>query len=268
MKTAIYYFTGTGNSLAIARDLTGELREAQAAVELIPVVKLLQQESIAVTADTVGIVYPAWLHHIPPAIEEFARKATLNCTYLFAVCSYSTDPYNSVYNLNALLEKAGRRLDAGFSVAMGGKYAILRDLVFPPETNALRYQDEQQRVKAIARIVNAREPVGIQGQYAEQDEAVGKQLIDLHRHVHKSAEQFWLTEDCDLCGLCVKLCPRNNLTIVGGQISWGKHCDLCLACLHWCPASAIQNGELSQNSRRHHHPAITSADIIAQKSEA
>ncbi len=43
MKTIIYYFTGTGNSLAVARDIAEELHDT---VEIVPIAKLIKEESI------------------------------------------------------------------------------------------------------------------------------------------------------------------------------------------------------------------------------
>jgi flavodoxin/Pyruvate/2-oxoacid:ferredoxin oxidoreductase delta subunit len=262
MKTIIYYFTGTGNSLAIARHLANELEEQ---VELVPVVKFLHEAAIKVEADATGIIYPAWLHHIPPAIEEFIKKSSFNSTYIFAICSYSTSPYNSLFKLNALLEEKGKKLSAGFAIAMGGKYALLKDMVLSDETTKSRYLEEKLKVKEIARIVKDRQAVGIEGQYDEKDNEYGKLLINTHRDSYNVVEKFWLTEACDLCGLCEKICPRSNIKIANSAVLWDNNCDYCLACLHWCPKSAIQNGELTKKCGRHHHPEISIDDIISQK---
>ncbi len=261
MKMTIYYFTGTGNSLAVARDLAAEYEGA----ELLPVARLIHQESIVLDADIVGIVYPAWLHHVPPIIEEFINKAVIKSTYIFAVCCYYKSPYNSLFNLNSILEKKGSKLDAGFAIAMGGKYVILKDLVSPKESVYQRYTEEKTKVKAIAQIIKDKCSVGIEGEYDKQDKEYSKQLIDTHKNVYKVYDKFWVTQDCDLCGLCVELCPRENLKLLGGRLTWGENCDNCLACLHWCPKYAVQNGKLTQKSGRHHHPDITANDIINQK---
>ncbi|MDP4094316.1 MAG: EFR1 family ferrodoxin [Bacillota bacterium] len=262
MKTVIYYFTGTGNSLAVTRDL---VQEIGGDVEAIPIMKLLHQETIAVDADIAGVVYPAWLHHIPPMVEEFIRKALIKSTYIFAVCLFAVKPYNSIFNLNSLLEQKGRKLDAGFSIAMGGKYILLKDLTFSEDENSKRFVQEKVKVKEIAKCIKKRESVGIEGQYDESDKDISEKLIYAHRNVYKVVEKFRQTDDCDMCGICVDVCPRDNLKLTQNKLTWGENCDYCLACLHWCPKSAIQNGEITPKSRRHHHPDISISDIIAQK---
>lgn len=262
MKIAIYYFSATGNSLALSRELKAQLTET---VDLIPIVKLLNQQAPLVDSEVVGIIYPAWLHHIPPIVEEFIKAATFKSNYIFAICSYSTSPYNSIFNLNELLAQKGLNLAAGFAIAMGGKYVLLKDLVFAEQHNEQLYTKSKLAIKTIAQTISSRRHVGIEGSYEADDREYSKQLIDIHKNVYKVTEKFWITNDCNACGLCLNICPRSNIKLINNKISWENNCDYCLACLHWCPTAAIQNGELTQSALRHQHPDVTAADIIQQK---
>ncbi len=62
----------------------------------------------------------------------------------------------------------------------------------------------------------------------------------------------WLTElfwsrlfkvdkkSCNLCGLCIKICPCSNIDQgKGGYPVWGRHCLLCLSCQLKCPQDAV-----------------------------
>jgi ferredoxin len=259
VKTVIYYFTGTGNSLAVARDLKKVLGGD---TELISIASLMLQDSVVCDAGIVGIVYPAWLHHIPPLVEDFVKKLSINDAYVFAVCVYAVNPGNSLFNLNSLLMQRGGRLDAGFTVPMGGKYVLLKDITFPEEENEKRYLEAKIRLVTFAQKINGREPAGIEGQYDENEKG---ELVLYHKNVYRVAEQFRLGEGCDGCGTCAAVCPRNNIRLAGDKPVWGENCDFCLACLHFCPKAAIQNGELSVMCRRQHHPEVTVDDIIRQK---
>ncbi len=53
MSTEIYYFSGTGNSLFVARELQHRIPGAK----LIPIISLLNSDAIKTTAETVGIVF-------------------------------------------------------------------------------------------------------------------------------------------------------------------------------------------------------------------
>ena len=54
MSTEIYYFSGTGNSLHVARELQKRIPETN----LIPIVSLLNNNVIETNGETVGFVFP------------------------------------------------------------------------------------------------------------------------------------------------------------------------------------------------------------------
>lgn len=259
MKTVIYYFTGTGNSLTIARDLAKEL---QGDIKLVPIAKFTEEKSINIDSDICGIVYPAWFHSIPPIVEEFSKKLNLNDSYAFGICTYFMKPYNSLFNLNTLLEKNGKGLSAGFGIQMPGKYVLLKDLTSSIEEQEKLFAVKNNKIKEIAKVLKGKKCVGIEGTFDETEEG---DMIKYHKDIYKADKKFWATNKCNLCGLCVKVCPRNNISMENNKILWKDNCDLCLACLHWCPQEAIQNGEISSTYKRYHHPNISVMDIINQK---
>ena len=70
----IYYFSGTGNSLHAAKELAKRLPQA----ELIPIVSLLNQETIKTSSQTVGFVFPLHMMTTPVAVKKFFRKLDLS----------------------------------------------------------------------------------------------------------------------------------------------------------------------------------------------
>lgn len=52
------------------------------------------------------------------------------------------------------------------------------------------------------------------------------------------------TDKCVGCGLCVKNCPRGNISVKDGKIRFGHHCDMCMRCSFHCPVDAIRIGFL------------------------
>ncbi|MCP4725081.1 MAG: 4Fe-4S dicluster domain-containing protein [bacterium] len=49
-----------------------------------------------------------------------------------------------------------------------------------------------------------------------------------------------LPDKCDLCGVCVAVCPPNVMNIVHKNISINyKGCTFCSLCIQICPLSAI-----------------------------
>ncbi|MFA6226475.1 MAG: EFR1 family ferrodoxin [Methanoregula sp.] len=83
MKTIIYYFTGTGNSLAAAKTICARLGDC----ELVSIPSLAGSPTdIIPAADRVGIICPVYDLGLPSIVAEFAERLDLHSTgYCFAV---------------------------------------------------------------------------------------------------------------------------------------------------------------------------------------
>jgi flavodoxin len=71
MNTEIYYFSGTGNSLYVAKELQNRIPGA----ELIPIVSLLDKDVIKTSGKIVGFVFPVHAITIPIAVKRFLKKS-------------------------------------------------------------------------------------------------------------------------------------------------------------------------------------------------
>jgi len=60
------------------------------------------------------------------------------------------------------------------------------------------------------------------------------------RVLPKLSRNITATEDCTKCGLCLRNCPKNNITFENGHAIFHSKCMLCLRCIHICPKNAIR----------------------------
>ncbi|NNJ28752.1 4Fe-4S binding protein [Lacrimispora defluvii] len=44
---------------------------------------------------------------------------------------------------------------------------------------------------------------------------------------------------CTSCGLCVRQCPAENISIEKGKVKFHTSCSACLRCVYSCPNHAI-----------------------------
>ena len=115
MSTEIYYFSGTGNSLHVARELQKRIPETK----LIPIVSLLNKENIKTGADTVGFVFPIHLAMIPWPVMEFLSKLDLNSgEYIFAAVTRIGTRHRAFKDLEKILKKNDRGLGTFFNLNM------------------------------------------------------------------------------------------------------------------------------------------------------
>ncbi|MCK5130327.1 MAG: flavodoxin family protein, partial [Clostridiales bacterium] len=86
MNNEIYYFSGTGNTLTVAREIAKRLN-----AKLIPIPRVMNMDKIYISAQTMGIVFPSYLGVVsgmPLMIERFIKKiANINSLHIFAVCT-------------------------------------------------------------------------------------------------------------------------------------------------------------------------------------
>ena len=75
----IFYFTGTGNSLAVAKRLNGEL---------VSIPQVMKEKNFIFEDEAIGIIFPLYCLNPPKMVREFLSKAKFQTEYLFAVAIY------------------------------------------------------------------------------------------------------------------------------------------------------------------------------------
>lgn len=232
----IYYFSGTGNSLYVARHLADELGE-----------RLCSMTLPAPTNDEViGLVFPVYGWGIPNVVEQFVRryKASFEGAYLYAVMTCGDD----MGYTDRVLEKAlGRKLDAAFSVLMPDVYVCLPGFdVDSKEECREKFEKEKESVQLITECVKERQVVRHlkRGPFPWAKTYILRPLFNRYLVTDKYFRVDALS--CVSCGRCQKMCPVGNILIVDEVPQWQSHCTGCLACYHACPHHAINFGKMTQ----------------------
>ena len=75
-------------------------------------------------------------------------------------------------------------------------------------------------------------------------------------------KDFSVGNDCNQCGTCVKVCPRNNITLDEHKPAYGGNCEFCLACINLCPQKAIRLKKESNPNARYLNENVTLKEII------
>ncbi|WAC05316.1 MAG: EFR1 family ferrodoxin [Methanoregula sp.] len=259
MKTIIYYFTGTGNSLAVAKKICGSLGDC----EPVPIASFdVTKEEIVPRADRVGIVCPVYFLGLPTIVARFAEKLDLSRSgYTFAVVTFGGSGGSAALRqLDGILKaRPGRGLDAGFKVHMPGNYILMYSSpAGDKRSRILAWADEQ--VAAITKEIDN----GIMQKlpyspFAQLFHAL--MYPRFARTVHDSDRKFTVTGACTSCGTCVEICPAGNIDLVDGRPSWKHHCELCCACIHLCPAKAIEAGPATARRESYRNPSVSVAEL-------
>lgn len=81
---------------------------------------------------------------------------------------------------------------------------------------------------------------------------------------HKLASDFRITEACNYCKKCVRICPTGNIKLKNGRIVFGDKCVACLSCYHRCPEKAIVYLD-KRKKNRYINPFIQEKNIGADQ---
>lgn len=271
MKTAVYYFSGTGNSLYLARETASLLGGA-----LIPIASTIQSDRICPEADIVGIVYPVYYNDLPVIVREFAEKLRdVENKYIFALCNYGGCGSQSVKTLGEIMKASGGELAASFGIHMP-QNAFLK----PWENNLRLFEKAGKSAAKIARAVKARKKGNdlkglldfifvrlhpkllprIKADLSKRTSLPPETSLDVL--IRSNDRRYTTGDQCTGCGLCAKVCPVANIEMDGGKPLWQGHCENCLACYDWCPQKAIEGGVASKGYY-YINPKVKASEMIA-----
>jgi ferredoxin/flavodoxin len=269
MKTTIWYFTGTGNTLSVAKDLARELSREPGDMELVPIPSLMKRETIFTDADAVGIAFPVYFLDMPNIVREFVGKLRFaKKPYIFGIATCGERPGGALFSLRALLEAKGTTLSAGFAFVMPENYIGPVDLMGDAGHRQEKFVAAQRRIPAVAEAIREKRQAVPEGNGSTVMRIGGKITRTLATTLYNTPGRLHATEKCNQCRTCERICPTRNITVTGDAVHWGKNCTQCYACIHWCPTGAIEIGGRTAGKPRYHHPDVTLRDMLVQRGDA
>jgi ferredoxin len=279
MSTHIYFFSGTGNSLFIVKELKNLIPDS----ELIPVVRAIKENNFVTKAENIGFVFPTHGLTIPIPIRFFLKKINVTSSqYFFAVATRGGTIFRGFSIIDKYLKKYGKFLNASFIINMNSndpKLAFYHDAT-KEEFDSLR-TDALNKLKTIQKTIVNRENY-------HNDDNTGitfskniflnlflSQLIPFMTHFISPniKKYFYADSKCIGCGTCEKVCLSQKIKMIGKKPIWQINitCYLCYACLNYCPSKAVQiyskkwMKSHTTERGRYLHPYATSKDIAQQK---
>jgi ferredoxin len=289
VSTEVYYFSGTGNSLAVAKDLA---RSRQATAR--PIAAFRKCESIATKADAIGVVFPAYMAHlsgVPLMVDRFIRKLSdIGSKYVFAVCTCGGhEDFNALpalRNLAKLVRSVGGRIGAEFSIRLPMNTLDYGHIPVPIDKDHGRmFQRCESKILEISQIAGRRG----KSRYRIRRTILNWLMTPLYRmlqtlyyqDLRKKAREpadsklrfeelvpltdksIFTDDKCQGCGTCAKVCPAGNIAMIEGKPLWQHHCEICLACVEWCPNKAIHHG-FREHGKSYRHPRVKLQDMLEQ----
>ncbi|MBU3183305.1 EFR1 family ferrodoxin [Clostridium estertheticum] len=258
----ILYFSGTGNSLQVAKDISNNLDN----VLVYGLASLIDAKEIEVKSKILGIVFPVYYARLPLIVEKLVRKLKINKdTYVFAVVTYGGAPAEVLIKLRNLLQNGGRTLNSGFLLRMPANHIFAYNPSSTKKHNMV-FEREKTKIKEISAIINERTDYSCERSKLLLDTIIDRVFIKTTNKImanfHSRDEKFWVNNKCNSCRLCEKICPVNNIEFNLNNPIWKHNCEQCTACIQYCPKEAIQWGNKTKKRRRYRNPNVNIIELL------
>lgn len=245
----LYWFSGSGNTLFIAKTIAEYLTELGYYVRLVPLEKV-DPTSIEVSNVAIGLVVPVAGQGTFPIAWEFVENLPqADGTEVFLVDTMGMYSGGILGPMKRILKKKGYVTTAAVELLMPNTFQKRR---VQEENDRRRVERAVEKVRKFCRRLD-------EGKGAWFDIPLYSDFLSImyrKRHlVRKWVSLFPITRDalCSECGVCIRLCPEHCITkdTEGNLLTDATRCILCQRCFEYCPQNAIKIGKekLHRNGR-------------------
>ncbi len=254
-RTAIFYFSGTGNTWWLSGVFAELMQEKGFHTNIYSIEKLkgTEVDKIISNSEMVGFGYPVYGSDLPQPMKEFIdRLPVVDKKDTFVFCTqwmWSGDGARVGADLLAM---------KGFDIKWAEHFLMPNNICtsvtwFVPYTNNKKKvarvlsKARERAIRFVEKMVHKR---SFYRGFNSFSRFTGSwQRVPFQRMFNKLRNDIGIDESaCIRCGLCERLCPSGNLVFSGEYFKTNGSCSLCLRCYNFCPVSAI-----TYMSRPHNH---------------
>lgn len=242
----IFYFSATGNTLWVARQI-GEATSDR----LVPVTTGHADVEVALAeGERLGFCFPVHGWRPPELVRRFVRRLLIRSAkapYVYAVCTAGDTVGEALDIFRTDLARQGLRLVAEGSLLMPESYVGLPFMdVDTPQREQEKIEASRQRLQGIIADIQRRLPIASPVDVGRWPRINSRLLGSVFHHCIVGDAAFSVQADrCVRCGRCAQVCVVADIACEKDQLPRWRHngqCMSCFSCYHHCPAHAISYG--------------------------
>ena len=238
----IYFFTGTGNSLYVAKKVAERLGQC----ELVAIRKDMDMQ-LPFGYDRIGFVFPNYAGGPPAMVAAFIREMKLpgeDAPYYFVAATYGGNAGGLIPLTAAMFDERGLQLGLGTQIMCYPNWMAR----FSTLVHLYARRTNRNLAKAAERIVM--KPAEHIPTVHEKDTARYQGFVS---SLHNNDLKYEVNKDCVACGICRDVCPARNISLDKGIPTFHHQCEGCLSCIQHCPRAAIHYKNKKLSHRRYYN---------------
>jgi len=248
----VFYFTATGNSMYVAKKLD---------TDIISIPQVMHSENPEFEGESIGIVCPVFCNRLPQLVVDFMKKAKFKTEYLYMILTYGNRHGGAAgFTERIVRNECGIKVDYIRNILMVDNYLPVFDM---NDQAAIDKHVDEQIAAAIHDIAKRKKEIPELSLKERFGHAVFMRFNKIMPSFN-NGEQITVTDRCDGCGICAKVCPLGLFYVENGKANRSENtCAFCLACAQNCPSKAITMRRADKNPEaRYRNEHITLQEII------
>lgn len=232
------YFSGTGNTKHCIELFINQLDSSAKCFSIEEIAALNAIEN----NDLIVIAYPVYFSNIPKIMRDFIMRNQTKFTNkkVFIIATMGLFSGDGTGCSARLLSKCGAEIIGGLHIKMPdciGDEKLLKKTI--EQNKALVKQAEAKIKQAVVKFKNNQPSQDGLGFFYHMIGLFGQRLWFYNKTKNYSDKIKINKDKCIGCGLCVQLCPMNNLLISKNVVFQNNKCTMCYRCVNSCPKQAI-----------------------------
>ncbi|MBN2652950.1 MAG: EFR1 family ferrodoxin [Spirochaetales bacterium] len=258
-KNKVFWFSGSGNSLALAKEIAKSLGES----DLIRMTTKNFNYKLEEDFEDVYFIFPIHAWRPPRLVVDFVETMNFsNAKNIYAFATSGGAISDSFYYFDKILGKKGLSLSLAKSIKMPDNCIYL----YNPPLDSPKNKEIIDNVDLY--LSSSLDLSATQPPYQRASKISAMFLTGLvgsffYKSLKNFDKKFFATDACTSCGICTRICPSYNILLdENRRPNWKGTCTACMACVHLCPEKAINYTNKTMKRSRYICPSVKIKEFL------